>query len=261
LDFLNPQFVDSLGKIGGLAALLILSLAFIYLLIINSKSNSKSSDNQTAIINQTAVMQASYNELFGRMVSMMGEMQVGARKRDEQINKINESFANGVVATNEQNKILNEQTVFLKQLKEETTSGHEFTKQLVASVVDGSKDTSAAVQSFDKRLSEGFKSLPADVAHALDDSFKAIRDDIAKLTDPDLATKVVEQLRPDVVAMFDKALAKCLEENAAMARELDCADTAIDDTKQRLEEAERAKVVGVIAPAPMEPKPGEENVA
>ncbi len=178
------------------------------------------------------------------IIQAMQEMQTGARKRDLQFDKMNDIQEQQNKATSEQNKLLSD-------LKGATESGHEFTKKLVDSVVDGSKDTSAAVQHLDQRIADNTERI-VDIANSLDGSFKAIHDDIAKIIDPDLATKVVEKLRPDVVAMFDKALAKCLDENATLAKELDHTEEKLDDTHEELSKVART---ALIVAANMQPEP------
>lgn len=138
MDFLNPQFLDSVGKLGPLAVLLIVVLAFIAFLVINSKNNSKSNDNQTAIINQTGVMQNAYNDLMKQMLGMMGEMQSGAAERNKQI----EGMAQVQQATNtvigDLKKVVEDHSTIV----ESTVKSHSILDEHVVSAFN---DTSNAV--------------------------------------------------------------------------------------------------------------------
>lgn len=257
MDFLNPQFVDSVGKIGGLAAILILSLAFIALLIINSKSNAKSADNQTAIINQTAIMQASYNELFGRMVSMMGEMQTGAGERDKQIVAMNEIQRTGIAATEAQNKLLTDQNKLLTDLKVVTTTGHDFTRKLADAVVGSSSDTTTAVGAIgeslgnqitdlQKKLSDLIASIPGVVSEKTINSYSSMKqsfNELSKVFTPILQEnqdlKTTLELREDTIKSLNAL-------NLTLQAKLD--DCLPPD-----------KVVGHITPSENEEKPTNET--
>lgn len=132
-------------------------------------------------------------------------------------------------------------------------------------LVSGLNDTTSAIsetgtdvkknadKNADKIILEVQK-LPGQVAIALEVPFGQIREDIGKLVDPDLATKVVALIKPDVVSLIETALKRCLEDNAELAHELDHTETKLDDTKQELAKVARDALVALRNP-PTEPDP------
>lgn len=220
-------------------------------------------NENTAVTSNAAVMTSLSNAIttlttnITTITQAMQEMQTGARKRDLQFDKMNDIQEQQNKATGEQNKLLKDVNASVNDLKKSTESGHDFTKRLIDSVVDGSKDTAAAVLGLDKRIEDHTQTLQSRLDE-IDKSLNNLPVNVVKAINWD---DVLPRIKVAVGEIVEVALKECIDENAKLAKELDCADSAIDDTKQKLEEAERAKVIGVIVPAPAEPKPSEESAA
>lgn len=86
----------------------------------------------------------------------------------------------------------------------------------------------------------------ADIRRELEEPFQQIRDDIGKIIDPDLATKVMALIKPDMVNLVETAFKTCLEENAKLVKELDHADKVIDN---------------IVKPPPPDPEPPDGSGA
>lgn len=106
----------------------------------------------------------------------------------------------------------------------------------------------------------------ADIRKELEEPFLQIRSDIGKLIDPELATRVVSLIKPDVVDLIETALKTCLDENAKLAKDLDHADKVIDNiVKPQPPDPDptppdhKAAIPGDFEPVAALPKTGTEN--
>lgn len=199
------------------------------------------------ILRQNAKTQDSLVDAINTLTQNQKDMQTGARRRDDQIDKMNKIEELRNEEAKKQSVIFAEQNTLLEKLNRNSESGNTWVKTLGEVVVNSTKDTSTAVQALEtsfvsksNELQSQVNKLPAEVAAVFEASLKQMHDEIARLvtvvTDGNdtlaqkVADKVAETLQPQILKVASDVLRDCLALTADMAKELDVAEAKIDQT-------------------------------